>query len=460
MIEQKTPLRLNTKRTFIVGFAFFGILMLWQIYYYYVPLFIDEMLQSRFGGGEGKYNYIIGLIMSVDNLLAIGLIPLFGWLSDRTKTRYGRRMPFIMAGTAAAVLLFPLLAVMFIIDSLVGLLVIIVLLVISMHFYRSPAVSLMPDVTPKPLRAAANGIINFVGYIGSIIGGVMSMLFLVSKPDTVGMIPHITENPNLVFIPFIVVSALMLTSLVVLIFKFRENKVLAEVAKDMVAGETMAETIEAVAEDKPLGKHDRRNFIILFGCILLWFFAFNSMMTFGSLYASKEVTLLSGAHKGQWQGIGLATSVMAIAGMVTFLPAIKLSKKIGRKSSILIGLAVMIATLFAASFMTTFGFPLLVLFAFAGAGWAIINLNSYPMLVEMSSTKNIGRITGYYYIAVQISQSITSICIGFVLDWLTYAVYFPYAVLFMSLAFTLCLFFKTKKVEQQTSDQIQPVGAE
>jgi len=353
-----------------------------------------------------------------------------------------------MLGTAAAVLLFPFVAVMFIVNSFAGLLVFIVLIAIVMHFYRSPAVSLMPDVTPKPLRAAANGIINFVGYIGTIIGGVVTMLFLLSKPAEAGLIPYISANPNLVFIPFLITSILMFVSLVLLVWKFSENKVVMQVAPEMAIGEKLAETIETVDEGKPLGKRDKANFIILFGCILLWFFSFNGMMTFGSLYAKKEVILLGGAFKGEWQGLGIAISVMAIAGMITFLPAIKLSNKIGRKNSILVGLALMIVTLFAASFINTLGVPLLALFAIAGAGWAIINLNSYPMLVEMSNAKNLGRITGYYYIASNLSQAVTSICIGFVLDWLGYSAFFPYATLFMILAFVLCLFFKTKPKPQ------------
>ena len=436
MGQQKPTLKLNTKRTFLIGFAFFGILMMWHIYLFYCPLFLDELLSSRFGGGEGKYNYLIGIIMAIDNFLALCLIPLFGWLSDRTRTRFGRRMPFIVIGTAVAVLLFPLVAVMFILNSLVGMLCVMVLLVVSMHFYRAPAVSLMPDITPKPLRAHANGIINFMGYVGVIIGGILTMLFLIAKPAESGMIPYITANPNLVFIPFIIVSVLMITSIIFLVIKFRENKVVAESAADMAIGENLAETLEEVKEDKPLGKQDRMNFIILFGCILLWFFAFNALMTFGSLYAKK---MLGGAS------IGLAMSIMAVTGMLTFLPAIKLSSKIGRKNSILLGLAIMIVILVCATFITKINILFYALFAIGGCGWAIINLNSYPMLVEMSSAKNVGRITGNYYMATQFSQGLTSICVGFVLDWLGYKAYFPYAALFMALAFVLFLFFKTKK---------------
>ena len=438
MDEQKPQLKLNTRRTFLIGFAFFGILILWQFYTHYVQLFLDELIPET----QKNREVILGLIMAIDKILAVALIPLFGWMSDRTKTRIGRRMPYIIAGTAAAVLLFPLLAVMFIFNSLFGLIVIIILLSVAMHFYRSPAVALMPDVTPKPKRAAANGIINFMGFIGVIIGSVITMFFLVSKPDSAGMLPYITASKNLIFIPFLFVSALMIVSLVLFVARFCEPKVVAEMKADMELGEKLSETLEPVKTEGKLGKQDRANFLILFGCITLWFFAFNAINSFSALYAK---------HILGTEQIGMAIAAMGIAGMITFLPAIKLSDKIGRKNSVLIGLVMMIVTLVLASFIRDM--PLLVpLFAIAGSGWAIINLNSYPMLVEMSSAKNVGKITGYYYIAQQGSQAITPIVAGFVFSSTSYAALFPYAATFMVLAFGLIFFFRTKSTGKHPAE--------
>jgi len=438
---EQQPLKLDTRRTFLIGFAFFGILALWQIYYFYCPLFLRRLISEDVSGR----NTIIGIIMAIDKILAIGLIPLFGWLSDRTRSRFGRRMPYIVIGTVVGVVLFPLIAVMFMVNSLVGLIIAMVFLIIAMQCYRAPAVALMPDVTPKPKRAAANAIINFMGYIGVIIGSIVTMVFLLSAPDESGMLPYVVMGQEYAFIPFVFVSMLMLVSLVFLIIKFNETRVVAQVAADMELGEKLSETIEPVTEGQKLGKTDRRNFLVIFGCIVLWFFAFNALSTFASSYAEE---ILGGAQ------IGLAIAIMGVAGLITFLPAIKLTNKIGRKNSILVGIVMMIVPLIVASFVTSL-MPLIPLFAIAGSGWAVININSYPMLVEMSSSKNVGKITGYYYIAQQGSQAITSICIGAVLDLLGYKMLFPYAAVFMILAFVLCLFFKTKSDINRSSDTVQ-----
>jgi Na+/melibiose symporter-like transporter len=450
--EEKQPqqLKLNTKRTFLIGFAFFGILALWQVYAHYVQLFLDEMIPEQ----TWKPTFI-GIIMALDKVLAVGLIPLFGLMSDKTKSRFGRRMPYIIAGTVAAVILFPLLAAMFLLNSLVGLIIVIVLLSVAMHFYRSPSVALMPDVTPKPKRAAANGIINFMGFVGAIIASVITMFFLLSEPETPGMLPHITTNQTLVLIPFLLISAILIVSLVLLIARFNEPKVLTAMKSDMELGEKLSETIEPVVEDKKLGKADRKNFIILFGCICLWFFAFNAIHSFSALYARYVLNT---------EQIGLTIAAMGVAGLVTFIPAIKLSTKVGRKNSILIGLGMMIFSLGLATFVRDI-FLLTALLAISGSGWAIMNLNSYVMLVEMAGAKNVGKITGYYYIAQQGSQAFTAILAGFMFSLVSttfvYEALFPYATIFMALAFILLLFFRTKKVKKdKTLNQVQPVATE
>ncbi len=168
-------LKLNNKRTFIIGFAFFTILMLWQIYNYYAPLFLKELLIGQFGNGD--YNYLVGIIMALDNILALFMLPLFGSLSDNTKSKFGKRMPYIVAGTIVSLLAFPFISLLFIQNSLIGVAIMMGIILVAMNIYRAPAVALMPDVTPKPLRAKANAIINFVGYIGAIVGSVLTMVF-------------------------------------------------------------------------------------------------------------------------------------------------------------------------------------------------------------------------------------------------------------------------------------------
>ena len=413
---EKTIDKLNSRRTFLIALAFFGILMLWQIHYFYSPLYLNALL------GEGDNNYIIGIIMSLNNFFAIFMIPLFGWLSDKTKTRFGRRMPYIIAGSVLAFILFPLMAVAAILNSLAWFIILMVLMIIAMTVYRSPAVALMPDITPKPLRPQANAIINLVGYIGAIIAALMTMLFVF---DT---------NPTLTIVPFIITGLFLMFALTMLLVRFRENKVVEEMREQLLLGEKQAETVELIEEDKPLRGRDKLNLFIIMGAVFMAFFAFAALNKFGSLYGTEVL------GTSNW---GLAMAVLAIASLITFIPSVKLTKLIGRKNSIIAGLILIIIVMLIAGFVQTFGPLLIVLFAISGIGWAIVNVNTYPMVVEMASRKNVGKYTGIYYVASQVAQALTSIVVGFVFDWLGLEVYFFYAVIFMSLALILCFFFKT-----------------
>ncbi|MBR2468101.1 MAG: MFS transporter [Clostridia bacterium] len=430
-------LKLNNKRTFYIGFAFFTILMLWQVYNYYCPMFLEELLKSTFGAGD--YNYLIGIIMAMDNILALFMLPLFGTLSDKTNTKLGKRMPYIIIGTVISLIAFPFISILYIKNSLVGVAILMALILIAMNIYRSPSVALMPDVTPKPLRAKANAIINFVGYIGAIIGALLTMVFTKKQADGITLVREVT------IWPFVIVSFLMAVALIILVLKIKENKIVEEMKDEMAEGEKLSETMEAITEDKPLGKADKINLWLLIGSVFLWYFAFNAVETFGSLYAKNVL------QTNSW---GLATSVLAVASLVAFLPTGYLSEKIGRKNSIILGLGLMIVSLFAALFVTKFGFALIALFAVAGVGWAIINVNSYPMFVELSNNKNLGKFTGYYYSASQIAQSITPIIIGFVMDFLGYKAFFPYAAIFMALALVVFSFVKVNKKQVVKTEEV------
>ena len=421
-------LKLNKKRTFYIGFSFFTILMLWQVYNYYCPMFLEELLNSTFG--QGDYNYLIGIIMALDNILALFMLPLFGALSDKTKSKLGKRMPYIIAGTLVSLVAFPFISFLYIKNSFIGVVLLMALILIAMNIYRSPSVALMPDVTPKPLRSNANAIINFVGYIGAIIGSVLTMIFTKKQADGVSLVREVT------IWPFLIVSFFMLVALIVLVLKVKENKIIEEMADQMAEGEKLSETEETITEDKPLGKVDKRNLWLLIFSVFLWYFAFNAVETFGSLYAKNVL------HTNSW---GLATSVLAISSLITFIPSGWLSNKIGRKHSIMLGLGLMILSLFACFFLKKFSVLMIILFAIAGIGWAIINVNSYPMFVELSSNKNLGKFTGYYYTASQVAQSITPIIIGFVMDFLGYKAYFPYAAVFMLIALIGFSFVTTPK---------------
>ncbi len=448
-MEQK-PLKLNYKRTFVIGFAFFGILMLWQVYNTYCPLILTELFKNVFGiTDEKQVQYIVGVLMACDNIVALFMLPIFGKLSDTTHTRFGKRMPYIVIGTIASAIVFPLIVVMFLLNSLVGVIIMLTLTLLFMQMYRNPAVSLMPDVTPKPLRSKANGIINIVGYIGAILGGAMAMIFPFVK-DTI-------DQPKLI-IPFIITAVCMLVTCAFLFFKVKENKIEVEIADDLKRGEEETELIEAVEEDKPLSSSNKRSLIILIAALFLWFAAFNAVETFWSTY---------GAYHLNISNYSLFTIVLTIASLISFFPASIVSDKIGRKWTIIIGLALLVIALVGLIFVPradatfvkdgiTYNKAHILLFPcfiVAGIGWAFVNCCSYPMVVELSNKKNIGKYTGIYYAASMAAQSLTPVVAGLAVFFAdAWNVLFIYSSALMGLSLLVFFFVnnvKTKKSEKK-----------
>ncbi len=419
MSNQTSSLKLNTKRTMYIGLAFFTILMLWQTYNYYVPKFLGE-------GGFGLDNYLVGIIMAVDNMLALFMAVIFGKISDKTNTKIGKRMPYIIAGTIIALVSFPFVAVMFVANNLAGMVVVIAIVLIAMNVYRAPSVSLMPDITPKPLRDNANGIINFMGYIGAIFASVIATFFVLEDGS---------RSYNIV-IPFVIVSVLMLTALIVLFIKIKENKIAAEMAEEMEIGEDMSVKEDAGIKST-LSSRDKFNLKIIIISVFFWFLAFNAIETFWSLYGENYL------HEAS---VSMAPAILAIASLLTFIPAGNLSAKIGRKKVVMIGLSLIIGSLSFSTFITNYGLVLNLLFAISGIGWAMINVSSYPMVVELADKENIGKFTGYYYTSSMIAQSITPVCIGMLMDLLGWRWFFPYATVFMLVALIIFTFFKTNKI--------------
>ena len=188
-------LKLNFKRTMVIGFAFFGILLLWQVYDSWCPTFLTELFGKAMYGEAAwlavrdiknakevlNVQYLVGIMMAIDNLAALILLPIFGHLSDKTNTKIGKRMPYIIVGTLVSAISFPFIPILFHYNSLVGTLLMMFIVVIFMMMYRNPAVALMPDLTPKPLRSKANGIINIMGYIGGACATFVGMGFVLSQ---------------------------------------------------------------------------------------------------------------------------------------------------------------------------------------------------------------------------------------------------------------------------------------
>ena len=405
--------KLNIRRTVCIGAAFLSISAFWQLYDNIVPL----ILKNTFALGET----VSGAIMALDNVLAIFLLPLFGGISDRVNTRLGKRTPFILLGTILATSIMILIPTAANTQNLVLFFVSLGLVLISMGFYRSPAVALMPDLTPKPLRSKANAIINLMGAVGGIFT-LVCIKILVGPGTTPSYLPL-----------FIAVAGLMLTALVVLLLTVREKKLAAEV---LASGEGGADE-ESVGGGKGsrLPKPVFRSLCFLLCSVLFWFMAYNAVTTAFSRYASVVWGLESG-------GFADCLMIATVAAVITYIPVGALATKFGRKRVILCGIVLM-ALAFASGFLFKEYSPVLnIIFALVGIGWATINVNSYPMVVEMSSSGDIGRYTGLYYTFSMAAQITTPILSGFLLEHVSYRTLFPYAAIFMAAAFCTMLMVK------------------
>ncbi len=396
-------MKLNYKRTILIGLAFLTISAFWQMYDNVIPL----ILKNTFGLGET----VTGFIMAADNVLALFLLPIFGAFSDKVKTPIGRRMPFILVGTGLAFLFIMILPFADRTGNLILFVVGLFILLISMGTYRSPAVALMPDLTPKPLRSKANAMINLMGAVGGVLTLVMIKV-LVGKG----------ERPN--YYPlFIGVGVLMVVGVLILFLTIKENKLRAEVGVD---------SEEAVADDPqtsgPLPKDVKKSLIFILLSVSFWFIAYNAVTTAFSRYAT---------HVWGLEGGGYADCLMiaTVAAIISYIPIGAISSRIGRKKTIMIGIILLGGCFFAASLYPTYHGTMVIFFGIIGFAWAAIGVNSYPMVVEMSKAGDVGKYTGLYYTFSMSAQVITPILSGALLEYVSYKTLFPYSVFFCVLAF-------------------------
>lgn len=410
-------MKLNYKRTFFIGLAFLSISAFWQMYDNIIPL----MLQNTFGLGET----LTGALMAADNVLALFLLPIFGALSDKVETGFGKRMPFIVGGTVLAVILMLILPAA---DKSVNLVLFIgalFALLVSMGLYRSPAVALMPDLTPNKLRSKGNAVINLMGAVGGVYTLIMIKL-LVGKGDRPDYTPL-----------FVSVAALMAIAVGILVITINEKKVKEKVAAEVREYEekegvvTMNEDVEEQADES--GKHAmppevKRSMIFLLASIFFWFMAYNAVTTAFSRY-TKVVWHLEGG------GFADCLMVATVAAIISYIPIGNIASKVGRKKTIMGGVVLMSLCYFAAIFAGAYHPVINIAFALIGIAWAAINVNSYPMIVEMSKGCDIGKYTGTYYTFSMTAQIFTPVLSGFLLENVSYRTLFPYAMVFSVLAF-------------------------
>ena len=492
-------MKLNTKRTILVGFAFFLISAFWQAYDATIPV----ILTNKFGMSQTWS----GVIMALDNILAVFMLPLFGTLSDKCLgNRFGKRTPFITIGTIiAAVALVGLsfvdaaqlknisdvaaiddpAALTVIYDTqaekelmtpdgekfvlsdvmsrdeftaitstdengtnadytnyvatarqayaaqatkadpvpLILFVALLLVILVAMATFRSPAVALMPDVTVKPLRSKANAIINLMGTAGGILVLVLGMVFATSA----------VRNQMMNYtVYYCVIAGIMLTALAVFLLTVREKEWSRQMREDSVKFGIEEEQEDAAGEKRGLSKGEKRSLLLILSSIALWYFGYNAVTSKYSVYA---VNILNMDYN--------TTLLLAqAAAIVAYLPAGMVASKIGRKKTI-IGGVVMLTAAFALAGTMRSGSSVMVmniLFAMAGIGWATINVNSFPMVVEMCSGADIGKYTGFYYTASMSAQIVTPMLSGLLMDQFGMTVLFPYAAVFVALAFVTMIF--------------------
>ena len=491
-------MKLNTKRTILVGFAFFLISAFWQAYDATIPV----ILNNKFGMSQTWS----GVIMALDNVLAVFMLPLFGTLSDKCMgNRFGKRTPFITIGTIiAAIALVGLsfvdaaqlknisdvakiddpaaLSVIydtqaekelmtpdgekFVLEDvmskdeftsitstnengtnpdytnyvatarqayaaqatkadpvpLVLFVVLLLVILVAMATFRSPAVALMPDVTVKPLRSKANAIINLMGTAGGILVLVLGMVFATSA--VMNQMMNYT-------VYYCVIAGIMLTALAVFLLTVREKEWSRQMREDSVKY-GIEEEQEQTGEKRGLSKGEKRSLLLILASIALWYFGYNAVTSKYSVYAGNILNM----------DYNTTLLLAQAAAIVAYLPAGMVASKIGRKKTI-IGGVVMLTVAFALAGTMRSGSSVLVmniLFAMAGIGWATINVNSFPMVVEMCSGADIGKYTGFYYTASMSAQIVTPMLSGLLMDGFGMTVLFPYAAIFVALAFVTMIF--------------------
>ena len=456
-------MKLNYKRVMLVGMAFFLISAFWQAYDAIIPL----ILTNHFGLPQTAS----GAIMSIDNVLAVFMLPLFGALSDKINTKYGRRTPFILIGSIVAIITFISLTF---IDNyqlakliaegipeleaagasaeeirkltveltianplpLVGFIATLLLVLIAMATFRSPAVALMPDVTVKPLRSKANAIINLMGTAGGILVLVLGMVFATSK------------KPYMQYTGYIVaVTAIMLVGLIIFILTVKEKKWADEMEEESVRLGLVESAEEESGEKRKLSRPELRSLLLILASVALWYIGYNSITSKYSVYATNILGF----------DYNLTLIIAQAAAIVSYIPVGIIASKIGRRKTVLAGVLMLTTAFLIGNFITPTT-PELVMypvFILAGMGWATINVNSFPMVVELARGGDVGKYTGYYYTASMSAQIVAPILSGLLYDLVGMRyMFFAFGTVFVALSFVTMFFVKhgdSKNIEKKSA---------
>ena len=501
-------LKLNYKKTIYIGLAFMLITMFWQTY----DNIIAKILIDKFGLKQSTS----GIVMALDNVLAIFMLPLFGLLSDKTKSKLGKRTPFIIVGVLIASIAYVSLSFVDhrqtvlvneagIVEeykdiyeketisieewditfdkikethpeiyndyqkirgsndererydvfynylsaraweltkndtkNLIGFIILLLITLIAMSTFRSPAVALMPDVTPKPLRSKANAIINLMGSAGAVIALLILQLTNTAKESYVPYSPV-----------FISVGVIMILLLIVFLIKVKENDLLKE-NQQLIKQYGLEDEEDAPGVPHKLTKPEIISLVLILFSVFFWYMGYNAVISKLSDYAPKILNM----------GVTLPLFIAQGAAIIAFIPIGILSSKFGRKKMILVGVIMLTLCFGGAYFLTpNTGWILYILLAFTGIAWATINVNSFPMAVELATGNDVGKFTGYYYAFSMAAQIITPILSGILMD-ISRLYLFPYAAIMVAVSFFTMLFVKHGDVKVERKGILESCDVE
>ena len=406
-------MKLNVKRTFLVGLAFMSISAFWQLYDFAVPL----ILKNTYKLGDT----LAGTVMAMDNIVALFLLPLFGALSDKCNMKMGRRMPFMLFGGFGAAFLALCVPGATKFASLGVFLALLAGLLIVMATFRSPTVALMPDVTPKPLRSKANAIINLMGAIGGALVLALTNFLLVKTTNAAG--ETVSDYTYL----FMTVAFIMMAAMLIIRGVIPERKLAAEtdeINRRLDAEKPAEPTASPV---RKLHKAEKVSLVLILASVALWFMGYNAVTTAFSKYAMQVLNVAETAAAN-------CVLVATVVAIISYWPVGILSSKLGRKKMIMGGIALLMVAFLCAGLLRNLSIAAYICFALVGMGWASIGVNSYPMVVELTSGGDVGKYTGYYYTFSMAAQVLTPILSGALLEHVGYWTLFPYAFIMMTLA--------------------------
>jgi maltose/moltooligosaccharide transporter len=373
----------SRNKTFLLGFGFLGVSMIWAMYNAYLPIFLKETFHLPFS--------VVGGIMTIDNIFAILLLPFLGALSDSTNTKIGKRRPYILVGAPLAMIFFILVPIANKMQTLGLMMFTVILMNLSMALYRSPVIALMPDITPSKYRSHANGIINFMGGVGALL------VYFGGKP---------LYDKDISY-PFIAAGILMFVACMLVVILIKDDRYREDGTGPAESVSLKKSFYELIDNLKDVVKGEKSLLAILMA-IFFWFIGFNAIETFFTSYAK--------FYLGMKESTGaMILGFYSLFFIIAAIPAGLIGIKFSRNKTIRIGLFLLMLLLIVSSFFKSF-LPLAILFSLAGSAWAFINVNSLPMVVDMTTEEKLGGYTGLYYFSSQAANIIAPPLAGLTID--------------------------------------------